>query len=74
MYNICSDGATASGLMVSAALMLEHLHAARIVDVASAVRRARRTRPQFIASLTQYEFLHTVALAEIENVDAYVNV
>ncbi|KAF4523533.1 hypothetical protein B566_EDAN013076 [Ephemera danica] len=70
----CHDGATASGLMVSAALMLEHLHAAGIVDVASAVRRARRTRPQFITSLTQYEFLHTVALAEIENMDVYVNV
>ncbi|KAF4528939.1 hypothetical protein B566_EDAN017077 [Ephemera danica] len=66
----CHDGATASGLMVSAALMLEHLQATRRIDVVSAVRRARRTRPQFV----QFEFLHSVMLAQVESMDTYVNI
>ncbi|KAF4527580.1 hypothetical protein B566_EDAN015821 [Ephemera danica] len=70
----CHDGATASGLMVSAALMLEHLQATRRIDVVSAVRRARRTRPQFVCSLAQFEFLHSVMLAQVESMDTYVNI
>ncbi|KAK2191692.1 hypothetical protein NP493_48g07145 [Ridgeia piscesae] len=69
----CTDGASRSGLVCAASYLLEHMKVEQEVDVFHAVQHIRTTRPQLIAHLAQYRFLHEVALAYMSQFDTYAN-
>ncbi|KAK2150457.1 hypothetical protein LSH36_404g02011 [Paralvinella palmiformis] len=62
----CLFGVDKSGLVSAAMSLLEAVEDNLYVDVFNVVKRIRRSRPKFIATLAQYRFLHLLARDFIE--------
>ncbi|XP_044264222.1 uncharacterized protein LOC123011031 [Tribolium madens] len=69
----CYDGATASGLFVALAFLLEKINYEQKCDVFSAIRTVRQSREQFVQEWGQLEFLYKAAKVYIEEFDNYEN-
>jgi hypothetical protein len=68
-----SDGATASGLFVALAHLLEKINYEQICDVFSAARTVRQGREEFVQDWAQIEFLYKAAKVYVEEFDNYDN-
>lgn len=62
----CLFGVEKSGLICAALSLLEAIENSGYVDVFNVVKRIRRSRPKFVATLNQYRFLHALARDFIE--------
>nr|XP_008195741.2 PREDICTED: receptor-type tyrosine-protein phosphatase C-like isoform X2 [Tribolium castaneum] len=69
----CYDGATASGLFVALAFLLEKINYEQECDVFSAIRAVRQSREQFVQEWGQVEFLYKAAKLYVEEFDNYHN-
>ncbi|XP_063908267.1 uncharacterized protein LOC135126274 [Zophobas morio] len=69
----CYDGATASGLFVAMAFVLEKINLDNCCDVFTAVRTVKQSRPQFVEHTEQLRYLYQVALEYIREFNTYQN-
>ncbi|XP_063908279.1 receptor-type tyrosine-protein phosphatase S-like isoform X5 [Zophobas morio] len=69
----CYDGATASGLFVALAFVLEKINLDNCCDVFTAVRTVKQSRAQFVEHTEQLRYLYQVALEYIREFNTYQN-
>ncbi|XP_046417564.1 receptor-type tyrosine-protein phosphatase delta-like [Neodiprion fabricii] len=70
---LCQDGVTACGLYLALSFLLERMAVERECDVISAVRAVRRSRPKFVQSLEQFNYLYDAAINYHESFATYAN-
>ncbi|GAB1866951.1 protein-tyrosine-phosphatase [Camponotus japonicus] len=70
---LCHDGVTGCGLYLALSFLLERMAVERECDVCLAVRAVRRSRPDFVRSLEQLEFLYDAAVTYLEYFETYAN-
>ncbi|XP_037088770.1 receptor-type tyrosine-protein phosphatase mu-like isoform X2 [Pollicipes pollicipes] len=70
---VCRNGVSGCGLFVTVCFVLDHLSEEQEVDVVMAVSAVRKSRPQFITDLHQFELCHDVALQWLEAFATYAN-
>lgn len=70
---LCHDGVTGCGLYLALNFLLERMAVERECDVCLAVRAVRRSRPDFVRSLEQLEFLYDAAVTYLEYFETYAN-
>ncbi|KAK8385932.1 hypothetical protein O3P69_010587 [Scylla paramamosain] len=64
----CSDGYSASGVLVSLMRMVAEIDLTRTMDVYRTVQSLRFDRPQFIISQDQYLYLHDAAVVYFKSI------
>uniref|UniRef100_A0A0P4WDV6 Tyrosine-protein phosphatase domain-containing protein n=1 Tax=Scylla olivacea TaxID=85551 RepID=A0A0P4WDV6_SCYOL len=64
----CSDGYSASGVLVSLMRMVAEIDLTRTMDVYRTVQSLRFDRPQFIISQDQYFYLHDAAVVYFKSI------
>ncbi|KAJ3647523.1 hypothetical protein Zmor_019395 [Zophobas morio] len=69
----CYDGATASGLFVALAFVLEKINLDKCCDVFTAVRTVKQSRAQFVEHTEQLRYLYQVALEYTREFNTYQN-
>eukprot|EP00057_Strongylocentrotus_purpuratus_P017913 XP_011672387.1 PREDICTED: receptor-type tyrosine-protein phosphatase T isoform X2 [Strongylocentrotus purpuratus] len=69
----CKDGEGATGTFCSLSSVLERLNVEKLVDVFQACKRVRAIRRGAVASLAQYEFIHSVLRLYLDSYDIYEN-
>ncbi|KAJ3647514.1 hypothetical protein Zmor_019387 [Zophobas morio] len=69
----CYDGATASGLFVALAFLLEKINLDHCCDVFTAVRTVKQSRAQFVEHAEQLKYLYQVALVYVQEFSTYQN-
>ncbi|XP_034178249.2 uncharacterized protein LOC117603333 [Osmia lignaria lignaria] len=70
---LCHDGVTGSGLYLALSFLLERMAVERECDVCLAIRAIRRSRPDFVKSLEQMEYLYDAAITYLEYFETYAN-
>ncbi|KAF0294209.1 Receptor-type tyrosine-protein phosphatase T [Amphibalanus amphitrite] len=70
---VCRNGVSGCGLFLTVCFELEHLSEEQELDVAMAVSVVRRSRPQFITGLEQYQLCYDVALSWLDAFATYAN-
>ncbi|XP_063962721.1 receptor-type tyrosine-protein phosphatase alpha-like [Lytechinus pictus] len=69
----CKDGEGATGTFCALSSVLERLNVEKLVDVFQACKRLRAIRTGAVASLDQYEFIHSVMRLYLDSYDIYEN-
>ncbi|XP_059483040.1 receptor-type tyrosine-protein phosphatase C-like isoform X2 [Neocloeon triangulifer] len=70
---VCHDGVTSSGLFLGVGFVLEKIKLEQQVDVALALRTLRHSRPNFISTVEQYQFLFKSAITYLQSFETYGN-
>ncbi|XP_076679005.1 receptor-type tyrosine-protein phosphatase F [Andrena cerasifolii] len=70
---LCHDGVTGCGLYVALSFLLERMAVERECDVCLAIRAIRRSRPDFVQSLEQMEYLYDAAITYLQYFETYAN-
>ncbi|XP_018393883.1 PREDICTED: receptor-type tyrosine-protein phosphatase U-like [Cyphomyrmex costatus] len=70
---LCHDGVNGCGLYLALSFLLERMAVERECDVSLAVRAVRRSRPDFVHSLEQLEYLYDAAETYLKYFETYAN-
>ncbi|XP_043262792.1 receptor-type tyrosine-protein phosphatase F-like [Colletes gigas] len=70
---VCHDGVTGCGLYLALSFLLEKMAVERECDVCLAIRAVRRSRPDFVRSLEQMEYLYDATITYFKYFETYAN-
>ncbi|XP_041475123.1 receptor-type tyrosine-protein phosphatase kappa-like isoform X2 [Lytechinus variegatus] len=70
---VCMDGVGASPTFLAALAAIDKVREDKVVDVFSAVKRLRKSRPGVVDKLERYEFCYDVLAAYQDSVQTYAN-
>ncbi|KAF0307727.1 Receptor-type tyrosine-protein phosphatase F [Amphibalanus amphitrite] len=70
---VCRSGVTGCGLFIASSFVMDQLAEEQEIDVVMAVSTVRKSRPQFIGTLKQFELCYDAALAWLKAFDIYSN-
>nr|KAF7433901.1 hypothetical protein H0235_002092 [Vespula pensylvanica] len=70
---LCHDGVTGCGVYLALSFLLERMAVERECDVCLAIRAVKRSRPDFVRSLKDMEYLYNAALIYTEYFETYAN-
>ncbi|XP_012274065.1 receptor-type tyrosine-protein phosphatase S isoform X2 [Orussus abietinus] len=73
MVTLCHDGITGCGLFLAMSFLLERMTVERECDVCLAIRAVRRSRPEFVQPLEQFEYLYDVTVTYMQYFETYAN-